>query len=85
MFMTFNSIDEQSDKEEQASEIAEMAENNYTVDFPALINRMNGFESTLDKILSMITLNQETKTPEREEETESNNPINGIESEDKEE
>ncbi len=82
MFMTFNSFDEQREREgnvtEQVNEISEMAENNISVDFPALINRMNGFQEQLDKIMAIVSpapIPSENSSPEQED----TNPINGIE------
>ena len=82
MFRTFDSFDEQAAREvkegEQTSEIAEMADNNTSVDFPALINRMNGFQEQLDKIMSIVSpapFPSENSGTEQED----NSPINGIE------
>lgn len=87
MLRTFDELSttQSEDEENQVDNIAAMAENNYTVDIPSLINRFNKLETIVEGLVNERNSEQQRNADNSETNT-TDNPINGTnDTEDKEE
>lgn len=84
MLRTFDELSttQSEDEENQVDNIAAMAENNYTVDIPSLINRFNKLETIVEGLVN----SEQQRNADNSETNTTDNPINGTnDTEDKEE
>lgn len=71
MINTFNALVPEKEDNAESENISQMAENNTTVDFAAIINRLNGLENAIRE------LQNSTKNETDNEKPKEDFPING--------
>lgn len=85
MLDTFNALEQNEREKEQENALSEMAENNTSVDIPALINRINSLEKAVEALQSAKVDEPASDNVSNKSETEIPTSGKNEESEDKEE